>query len=245
MKELLQNVMDNALFVLEFLLIIGALFMVAVLVERLAAMKAARKEKLFTTRKVAMIGMFSAISMILMLFEVPLPFAPPFYKLDLSELPVLIGGFAFGPAAAVMIEFAKILLKLFVKGTSTAFVGELANFAVGCSFVLPASIVYLFWKKKKGAITGCITGTLVLALFGSMFNAVYLLPAFSKLYGMPLDTILGMGSAVNPLMTEGSMISFVVCCVVPINLIKGTVVSLLTMLIYKPLSPILKSSYQK
>ena len=245
MKELLQNVMDNALFVLEFLLIIGALFVVAVLVERLAGRKAERKEKLFATRKVAMIGMFSAISMILMLFEVPLPFAPPFYKLDLSELPVLIGGFAFGPAAAVMIEFAKILLKLFVKGTSTAFVGELANFAVGCSFVLPASIVYLFWKKKKGAIAGCITGTLILALFGSMFNAVYLLPAFSKLYGMPLDTILGMGSAVNPLMTEGSMISFVVCCVVPINLIKGTVVSLITMFIYKPLSPILKSSYQK
>ena len=245
MKELLQNVMDNALFVLEFLLIIGALFVVAVIVEKLAAKKKGTKDKIFTTRKVAMIGMFSAISMILMLFEVPLPFAPPFYKLDLSELPVLIGGFAFGPATAVMVEFAKILLKLFVKGTSTAFVGELANFAVGCSLVLPASIVYLFWKKKKGAIVGCITGTVILALFGSMFNAIYLLPAFSKLYGMPLDTILGMGSAVNPLMTEGSMISFVVCCVVPINLIKGTVVSLLTMLIYKPLSPILKNSYQK
>ena len=245
MKELFQNVMNNALFVLEFLLIIGVLFAAAALVERLAARKTARKEKMFSTRKVAMIGMFAAISMILMLFEVPLPFAPPFYKLDLSELPVLIGGFAFGPATAVMVEFAKILLKLFVKGTSTAFVGDLANFAVGCSFVLPASIVYLFWKKKKGAIAGCITGTAILALFGSMFNAVYLLPAFSKLYGMPLDTILGMGSAVNPLMTEGSMISFVVCCVVPINLIKGTVVSLLTMLIYKPLSPILKHSYQK
>ena len=138
-----------------------------------------------------------------------------------------------------------LLLKLFVKPTSTAFVGELANFAVGCSFVLPASIVYLFWKRKKGAITGCIVGTVILTVFGSLFNAVYLLPAFSKLYGMPLESILEMGSAVNPLMTEGSMISFVVCCVVPINLIKGTVVSVLTMLVYKPLSPIIKSSFQK
>ena len=245
MKELFQNVMENAVFVAEFLLIIAGLFVAAVLVEKLANKKYGVQEKLFTTRKVAMIGMFSAIAMILMLFELPLPFAPPFYKLDLSELPVLVGGFAFGPAAGVMIEFAKILLKLFVKPTSTAFVGELANFAVGCSFVLPASIVYLFWKRKKGAITGCIVGTLVLTLFGSMFNAVYLLPAFSELYGMPLETILGMGSAVNPLMTEGSMISFVICCVVPINLIKGTVVSVLTMLIYKPLSPIIKSSHQK
>ncbi len=244
MSELIKNVTDNAVFVLEFLLIIAGLFVAALVIEKLANKKYI-KEKLFTTRKVAMIGMFSAISMILMLFELPLPFAPPFYKLDLSELPVLIGGFAFGPAAAVMIEFAKILLKLFVKATSTAFVGELANFAVGCSFVLPASIVYLFWKKKIGAITGCIVGTLVLTVFGSLFNAVYLLPAFSELFGMSLDTILEMGSAVNPLMTEGSMISFVVCCVVPINLIKGTVVSVLTMLIYKPLSPIIKSGIQK
>lgn len=245
MKELLRNVMDNALFVAEFALIILGLFVAAILVERIAGKKNGSSEKMFSTRKVAMIGMFSAIAMILMLFELPLPFAPPFYKLDLSELPVLVGAFAFGPAAGVMIEFAKILLKLFVKGTGTAFVGELANFAVGCSFVLPASCVYLFWKKKKGAITGCILGTLVLTVFGSLFNAVYLLPAFSKLYGMPLDSILGMGSAVNPLMTEGSMISFVVCCVVPINLIKGTVVSLITMLIYKPLSPVLKSGRQK
>lgn len=245
MKELLGTVVENALFVAEFLLIILSLFVVAMLVEKLADRKYAASGKMFTTRKLAVIGMFSAIATVLMLFEVPLPFAPPFYKLDLSELPVLVGGFAYGPAAAVMIEFIKILLNLFVNGTNTAFVGELANFAVGCSFVVPASIVYLFWKKKKGAVVGCVAGTLVLTVFGSLFNAVYLLPAFSKMYGMSLDAILEMGSAVNPLMTEGSMISFVVCCVVPINLIKGAVVSVLTMLIYKPLSPIIKNSHQK
>ena len=106
------------------------------------------------------------------------------------------------------------------------------------------TLLYAFWKKKKGAIAGCIVGTIILTVFGSAFNAVYLLPAFSELYGMPLDTILAMGSKVNPLMTEGSMFSFIVCCVVPINLIKGTVVSVLTMLIYKPLSPILKTGHR-
>ncbi len=241
MKELLKNVMENAVFVAEFGMIIVSFFVVAVLFEKAAYKRQGNQEKLFATRKVAMTGMFSAIATILMLFEMPLPFAPPFYELDLSELPVLVGSFAFGPAVGVMIEFMKILLKLFIKGTSTAFVGDLANFVIGCSFILPASIVYVFWKKKEGAITGCVIGTIVLTVFGSLFNAVYLLPAFSELYGMPLDSILDMGSAVNPLMTEGSMLSFVVCCVVPVNLIKGTVVSILTMLIYKPLSPMLKS----
>jgi riboflavin transporter FmnP len=245
MRDLFQSVVENAVFVAEFFMIIVGLILVAVLIEKAADKKMGVSRKFLNTRKVAMIGMFSAIAMVLMLFELPMPFAPPFYKLDLSELPVLIGGFAFGPAAGIMIEFAKILLKLFVKGTTTAFVGELANFVVGCSFVLPATSIYAFWKKKKGAITGCVLGTLILTVFGSMFNAIYLLPAFSKLFGMPLDSILEMGSAANPLMTEGSMVSFIVCCVVPINLIKGAVVSTLTMIVYKPLSPILKSAYQK
>lgn len=244
MNNLLENVKNNAVFVAEVLVIIAVLIIVALVVEKIVQKRNDSKEKIFSTRKVAMIGMFSAIAMILMLFEFPLPFVPPFYELDFSELPILVGAYAFGPAAGVMMEFVKILLKLLVKGTSTAFVGDLANFAVGCSFILPASIVYTFYKKKKGAIWGCIIGTFVLTVFGSAFNAIYLLPAFSKLYGMPLEQIIAMGSEVNPLMTEGSIVSFVVCCVAPMNLIKGTVVSVLTMLIYKPLSPIIKGGHR-
>lgn len=242
MNNLLESVKENAVFVVQVLGIVVALFVVAALVEKIAMKKNGVKEKIFNTRKMAMVGMFSALAMILMLFEFPLFFAPSFYKLDFSEVPILIGAYAFGPAAGVMMEFIKIVLKLFVKGTSTAFVGDLANFAVGCSLILPASIIYRFWKKKKGAIVGCIVGTLILTVFGTAFNAIYLIPAFSELYGMPMETILGMGSAVNPLMTEGSLVSFVVCCVAPINLIKGTVASVVTMLIYKPLSPIIKGN---
>lgn len=241
MKDLLNDVTENLVFVLEFLVVILALFIVAVLLEKLAQRKRGVKEPIFNTRKVAMIGMFSAIAMILHLFDFPLPFAPDFYRLDFSELPILIGTFAFGPAAGVMMEFVKILLKLFVKGTSTAFVGDLANFAVGCSFILPASVIYAFRKNKKSAMIACVVGTLTLTVFGTAFNAVYLLPAFSKLYGMPLESILSMGAKVNPMVTEGSIVSFVVACVAPLNLIKGTIASVVTLLIYKPLSPIIKS----
>ena len=140
-------------------------------------------------------------------------------------------------------EFIKIVLKLFVKGTSTAFVGDLANFVVGCSFILPASAVYAFRKNKKSAIIACITGTLVMTVFGTAFNAIYLLPAFSKLYGMPLEDILAMGAPVNPLVADGNIISFVAACVAPLNLVNGFSVSLVTLLVYKPLSPIIKTGH--
>ena len=244
MNELFQNVAENALYVVGFLGIIVVLFVTAVCLEKAALKKNGITEAVFSTRKMAMIGLFSAIAMILHLLDFPLPFAPPFYKLDFSELPGLVGTFAFGPAAGVMMEFIKILLKLFVKGTSTAFVGDLANFVIGCSFILPASVIYAFRKNKKTAIVACVTGTLIMTVFGTAFNAVYLLPAFSKLYGMPLESILDMGSDINPLVSEGNIVSFVAACVAPLNLIKGVSVSVITLLIYKPLSPIIKAGHR-
>lgn len=245
LKELIQSVTENLVFVLEFLAIIVAIFLAALLFEKLAQKKRGVKEKIFSTRKMAMIGMFSAIAMILHLFDFALPFAPPFYKLDFSELPILVGAFAFGPAAGVMMEFLKILLKLLVKGTTTAFVGDLANFVIGCSFILPASVIYAFGKKKRSAIAGCVVGTLILTVFGTAFNAVYLLPAFSALFGMSMESILQAGKAVNPLATGDSIVNFVVACVAPMNLIKGGFASVVTMLIYKPLSPIIKAGYRR
>lgn len=241
MNNLFQSVAENGLYVLGFLAVIAGVFLAALLLETTARKRNGDKEKIFSTRKVAMIGMFSAVAVILHLFDFPLPFAPGFYKLDFSELPILVGSFAFGPAAGVMMEFVKILLKLCIKGTSTAFVGDLANFVVGCSFILPASAVYAFHKSRKSAIAACITGTLVMTVFGTAFNAVYLLPAFSKLYNIPMEEILKAGADLNPLVTEGSIVSFVAACVAPLNLIKGGAVSLVTMFIYKPLSPIIKN----
>lgn len=245
MNGLLESVKQNVASVLEFAAVIVVLFVVAVLLEKAAQHKRGVKEPLFDTRKMAVVGMFSALATIIMLFEFPVFFAPPFYELDFSELPILIGTFAFGPMAGVMMEFLKILLKLCIKGTSTAFVGDLANFAVGCSFILPASVVYAFRKSKKSAIAACIVGTLTMTIFGTAFNAVYLLPAFSKLFHLPMEEILAMGVDVNPFVREGDIFSFVAACVAPLNLIKGASVSIVTLLVYKPLSPIIKSERRR
>ncbi len=244
MNGLFQSVAQNVVFVLEFLAVIAILFAAALFLEKAAQKKRGVRETVFTTRKMAMVGMFSAVAMILHILDFPLPFAPSFYKLDFSELPILVGTFAFGPAAGVMMEFIKILLKLLVKGTSTAFVGDLANFVVGCSLILPASAIYVFRKNKRSAVLGCVAGTIIMTAFGTAFNAVYLLPAFSELYGMPLESILEMGAAVNPFVSEGSVVSFVAACVAPLNLLKGTAVSVVTLLIYKPLSPIIKTGHR-
>lgn len=244
MNKLMQTVTENVAYVVIFLTVIVGCFLVAVVLEKGSQKKNGISEPIFNTRKLAMIGMFSAIAMILHVLDFPIFFAPGFYKMDFSELPVLVGSFAFGPVAGVMMEFVKILLKLCIKGTSTAFIGDLANFVVGCSLIIPASTVYSFKKTKKSAIIACIVGTLVMTVFGTAFNAVYLLPAFSKFYGMPLDAILAMGAEVNPLAKEGSIVSFVVACVAPMNLIKGTLASVVTLLIYKPLSPIIKTGHK-
>ncbi|MCM1183205.1 MAG: ECF transporter S component [Roseburia sp.] len=241
MNQFMKNIIENVTFVLEFLGIVAVLIIVALVAEKLIAKKNGSAEKAVTTRKTAMIGMFSAVAGVLMLLELPMPFAPFFYKLDVSELPVLLCGFAFGPLAGVLTEFVKIIVKLLFKPTSTAFVGELANFCVGCSMILPATILYHIKKKKLTAIAGCVAGTLVMTIFGTLFNAVYLLPAFAVMYGMPMEALIGMGTDINPNIT--GVFSFVAFCVAPLNLIKGSVVSVLTFVLYKPLSPILKASY--
>ena len=110
------------------------------------------------TRMIVCVGMLAAISTILMLFEFPLPFlAPGFYELDFSEVPILIGAFALGPVAGVLTELVKVLLNLVVNGTQTAFVGEFANFVMGCMFVLPASLIYKMKKSRRNCdhVSGC------------------------------------------------------------------------------------------
>ena len=138
------------------------------------------------TRKLVEIGMLGAIATVLMLFEFPIPFiAPPFYELDFSEVPVLVGAFSMGPAAGVIIEFVKILIKLVMKPTTTGFVGEMANFVIGCSLVVPAAMIYHTKKSKKSARYGMMVGTIVMAVAGVVINAVVMLPFYSKI--MPLE----------------------------------------------------------
>lgn len=237
MQSFLMALRDNLIFFAQFLAIVGAIFLLSYMAEK-SYNKAIKYEgKILTSKKMSMIGLFAAIASILMMFEVPLPLAPSFYKIDLSEVPILIISIAYGPLAGALTEFCKILLKLVFRSTSTAFVGELANFVVGMSFILPASLIYMFRKNRNSFIIGAILGTVVLTIFGSIFNVIYLLPKFASMYGMSLDSLIAMGTAINPNIT--SVFTFVLFSVVPFNIIKGVLVSALSLALYKKISPLL------
>lgn len=195
-------------------------------------------KKKLNTKMIAQIGMLGAIAVILMLFEIPLPFAPSFYEIDFSEVPVLIGCFTMGPMAGVLIELIKIILNLCINGSVTAGVGELANFVIGCALVLPAAFIYKRKKTKKAAIIGLVTGTLFMTISGCFINAYVMLPTYAKAFGMPIEALVEMGSAVNASITD--LFTFVMFAVVPFNLLKGVLVSIIVLLIYKKISPILK-----
>ena len=233
MKELLANAKDNIQFILISLLIVIGIVIVAALAQKYLCKSIPKRRG---ARYVVFVAMFGAIAAVLMLFEIPLFFAPSFYELDLSEIPVLMCSFYLGPVAGVICEFIKIVIKLLLKNTSTMFVGDFANFVVGCTLVLPASIIYHMKKTKKTALVGMATGTIVMTVFGSMFNAIYLLPKFAAIFGMPLEVIIGMGTEVNAAINSVS--TLVLFAVVPFNLLKGVIVSVATFFLYKRLEPI-------
>ena len=214
MGDFFVKVKENASFVLVCLVTVVIITLVAYAVEKIAKRRSGDTDRVLATRKVVMIGMFGAISGILYCFDFGLP------------------------VAGVLVEFVKQLVKLLLKSTSTAFVGDLANYLIGCMLVLPASIIYQFHKSKHSALIGCIVGTVIMTVFGTWFNAVYLLPTFSRLFGLPMEAILGMGAAINTAVTN--LTTFVILMVAPINIIKGAGISALTMLIYKKISPIIK-----
>ncbi len=226
--------MENLGFVLVCIASIAGLVILAWLLEKFVCKD---KKPFSSTHYISYTAMFACMAGVLMLIEIPLFFAPGFYKLDLSELPVLICTFYLGPVAGVAAEALKVLVKLVLKGTTTAFVGDFANFVVGCSFVLPASVIYHAKPGKKSALIGMAIGTIVLTCFGSFMNVVYMIPKFSQLFGLPIDAIVAMGSAVNPAIN--SVNTLVLFAVVPFNLLKGTLVSFITFLLYKRISPIL------
>lgn len=228
MSNLFTQTMENLGFVLVCIAVIAGIGLLAKYSQRFLK----NLRTVSPARRVSIIGICSAIATVLHVLDFPVIFlAPEFYKLDFSELPVLLCGFYLGPSATVACEGVKILLKLLVKGTSTAFVGDFANFVVGCSFVLPATIWYHAHKSKHGAVIGLALGTVSMAILGSAFNAVYLLPKFAELYGIPLDVIISMGTAIRG--GVHGVTTFVMLCVAPLNLFKGIMVAIPTMLLYK------------
>lgn len=197
-----------------------------------------KNNSILKTKTLVVISFLGAISSILMYFDFPLPIAPSFMKMDLSELPVIIGGFILGPVASFIIAIIKILLKLFLKGTSTMFLGELANF-IGCiAYALPASIIYSVLKTKKRAIIGLITGTIFSSIVCTAFNATILFPLYINVFNMSEEVIINMCQTINSHID--SMFKVMLFSVLPFNIIKYFLISIITYIFYKHISKIIK-----
>lgn len=203
-------------------------------IERKAGMmqqKSTRKKMALST--LTKIALLAAVAGVLMLFEAPLWFAPSFYKLDLSELAVMVGALSMGPAAGAMIELIKILLNFVLNGTITGGVGEFANFLIGCSFVVPAAWIYRRQRNIKGMLLGMAAGIVCMVLLGSVINYYILLPVYATVFGQPLEFFIQMGNALNPAIVD--LKTFILFAVAPFNLLKGIIISALTFLLYRKL----------
>lgn len=201
------------------------------------------KRKVLTVRNMVFIGMFGAVAAVLESFQIAVPFAPPFYKLDFAETPILIGAFAIGPMAAVFMEMVKVLLHLIIKGTTTMFVGDVANFIGSLLFVLPASIIYKKHKTKKMAMVGLGVSVVTATLAAVFINSFITLPLYGKIAFDGIENIIAIGTQINPSITN--LTTFVIFAIVPFNIVKCSLNSLVTVLLYKRLSVLIHGAGAK
>lgn len=176
------------------------------------------------TNKIVKIGVFAAVASVLMCIEFPFPLFPTFLKFDFGDVPALIGTFALGPIAGVVIELVKNIVKVLLKGTITVGIGEIANFGITAVWVFVAGIIYKRNKTKKTAMIALVTSTIVMSVFGALFNYLVLLPMYQTAFHMQL----------------GNLAVYAATIIFPFNMIKGAVVSLATLLLYKKVSVALK-----
>lgn len=201
-------------------------------VDKMMETQVVRKSKTNTLVKVALL---SAVATLIMFVEFVVPLMPVFLKIDLSEIPVLLGTFALGPVAGIVIELIKNLIHLPM--SSTAGIGEIANFLVGVAFVVPAGAAYQWKKNRMGAFIGLAVGTICMTAVAAVLNYYMLIPLYQTVLHMPLDAIIGMGTKGNKAIID--LKTLIVLGIIPFNLIKAVIVSFVTLLIYKKLSPIL------
>ncbi len=197
-----------------------------------------KKKTFLSTRELSTIAVLAAVSAVLFMIEIPVVL---FYKLDLSSLPVLLGTFAMGPVQGTMILLVKALLGL-LHSTSQG-VGELADFIMGFAMLLPAGLIYQKMKSRKGATIGMIVGSIVAVIAAVLTNLHIMIPFYGAAYGMPIEQIVGMGQSIVP--AVDSALDFVLLITAPFNILKWTVISVVTGIIYKPLSPILHGAKKR
>ena len=192
------------------------------------------------TRSMAVTAIMSAVSIVLMILEFSVPFVPSFLKLDISDFPALLTSFAISPIAGVAVCFLKNVLHLFF--TTTSGVGELANFIISSAFVLPAGLIYKRFRTKSGAVVASFVGAIAAALMCVPVNYYITYPFYAKVM-IPMDVIIGMYQAILP--SVDGLLGALLIFNLPFTFVKGSVCILLTFLVYKHLSPILKGKVKK
>lgn len=195
-----------------------------------------KKTKRVNVRYLTMTAMLSAIAFILMFMDFSVPFVPSFIQMDFSELPALVGAFAMGPLYGVLICLIKNILHLLI--TTTGGVGELSNFILGAAFVLPAGLIYQRKKSKKNAILGSVLGAFAMAVLSIVSNYFIVYPVYTAF--MPMDTIISMYQAILP--SADSLLKCLVIFNMPFTFVKGLCSVVITLLIYKHISPIIKGA---
>lgn len=199
-------------------------------------------KKYLNIYNISRIGILGALGAILMIIDMPIFVAPSFYKLDISDLPCIIGAFAMGPIPSIFIVVVKIVIKMLIKPTSTAYVGELAAFIFSTTYCLIAGFIYQKNKTKTNAYKSIIISSIVFVLVSCVANYLFIIPAYVSLYHIPLESIIAAGTQIFSLVHD--KFSFVLCCVLPFNLIKIIIVDILTLAMYKKVSPLL-NKYNK
>ena len=197
-------------------------------------------KKRFNARMIAVVGVLTAVAVVLQYLEISIPIVPSFLKLDFSDLPALLGAFAFGPLAGVLIQLLKNLIHLAV--SQSGFVGELSNFLLGAVFVLTAGLIYQIKKTKLRALLAGILGAVAMALVSVPVNYFLIYPLYYNVIGIPEAAVLGMYQAILP--SVDSIFESLLIFNLPFTLVKGLISVAVSMLIYKPLSRLFKGNHQ-
>lgn len=199
-----------------------------------------QKKKFLTTRNIALIGILGALAGLFMtLTKFPLPFlAPGFYKFDFSDVIVALGAFSLGPVGGILIALIKVLINLILDGTTTAGIGELSNFLFSCSYILPVTLIYQGKRTFKRVLIGAVVSTLVATVASALINYFMLIPAYVTLAGFPMEAIVGSASKINASVTD--LKTLIVFTTIPFNLFKFGMISVVLLLLYKPVEKVLQ-----
>lgn len=182
------------------------------------------------TQFIVKVALMGVIGFLLMALEFPIPFVPPWLKIDISDTTVIAAGFGMGPVAATGVAFIKTVLHFLLKNNDGTIVGEIAAFIMGVAIAVPASLIYIKSKSRKSMVIGLIVGSVIMVIAGAVLNAYVLLPAYSVVFGMPMDALVEMATKVNPLITDLRTLVFI--GVVPFNILKCVILAIFTLILY-------------